>query len=196
MKFSVIHVFGLVREKKSIPVLQGLIRRYIQTRPAPKPPALGGTDLTLPEDQKAVLAAEALARIKDPSARVLIASLLARLKEDQAPYGLWVRAARALLDLDASHQRSVTVIQSVLGETWIARERKLRALRPLPTFLLLDDPEHAEAQSRDVGEAERLTGWTPRVGFIEFPRDLQARDARDEDMRGLWSPGLLSPLNA
>lgn len=50
-------------------------------------------------------------------------------------------------------------------------------------------PERVE--QHDLGEAERLTGWTPRVGFTDFLRDLTARAARGEDVAHLWAPGQL-----
>jgi len=44
-------------------------------------------------------------------------------------------------------------------------------------------------EQHDMSEAERLTGWTPKVGFVEFLTDLAARDARGEDVANLWAPG-------
>jgi nucleoside-diphosphate-sugar epimerase len=46
-------------------------------------------------------------------------------------------------------------------------------------------------EQHDMSEAERLTGWMPRFGFMEFLHDLQARDARGEDVVNLWAPGQL-----
>lgn len=50
-------------------------------------------------------------------------------------------------------------------------------------------PERVE--QHDLGEAERLTGWTPKVGFVDFLRDLTTREARGEDVAQLWAPGQL-----
>ena len=47
----------------------------------------------------------------------------------------------------------------------------------------------ASVERHDLSEAERLLGWTPKVGFAEFLQDLKARDARGEDVRTLWAPG-------
>ena len=44
-------------------------------------------------------------------------------------------------------------------------------------------------EQHDMSEVRRLTGWTPSFGIVEFFRDLQARDARGEDVRALWAPG-------
>ena len=44
-------------------------------------------------------------------------------------------------------------------------------------------------EQHDLSEAERLTGWRPQIGFIEFLRDLKARDARGEDVRALRAIG-------
>jgi hypothetical protein len=49
----------------------------------------------------------------------------------------------------------------------------------------------ARVEQHDLGEAQRLMGWTPKIGFVEFLRDLQARDARGEDVSTLWAPGQL-----
>src|SRR5437763_1411086 len=48
-------------------------------------------------------------------------------------------------------------------------------------------PERVE--QHDLSEAKDLLGWEPRVGFVDFLRDLQRRDAHGEDVRGLWAPG-------
>ncbi len=48
-----------------------------------------------------------------------------------------------------------------------------------------------DVEQHDLSEAERLTGWTPQIGFAEFLRDLQARDKRGEDVANLWAPGQL-----
>ena len=48
-------------------------------------------------------------------------------------------------------------------------------------------PERVE--QHDLSEAERLTGWRPAFGIVEFLRDLKARDARGEDVAALWAPG-------
>lgn len=46
-------------------------------------------------------------------------------------------------------------------------------------------------EQHDLSEAERLFGWRPKVGFVEFLQDLKSRDARGEDIRSLWAPGML-----
>ena len=48
-------------------------------------------------------------------------------------------------------------------------------------------------EQHDLSEASRLLGWAPQIGFIEFLRDLKARDARGEDVAKLWAPGQLPP---
>ncbi len=53
----------------------------------------------------------------------------------------------------------------------------------------IDLPQRVE--QHDLSEAERALGWTPTVGFVEFLRDLQLRDARGEDVAALWAPGQL-----
>ena len=48
-------------------------------------------------------------------------------------------------------------------------------------------PERVE--QHDLSEAERLTGWRPAVGFVQFLQDLKERDSRGEDVKALWSSG-------
>jgi UDP-glucose 4-epimerase len=50
-------------------------------------------------------------------------------------------------------------------------------------------PERVE--QHDLSEAARLMDWRPQVGFLDFVRDLKARDERGEDVRALWAPGRL-----
>ncbi|MGC4190232.1 MAG: NAD(P)-dependent oxidoreductase [Thermomicrobiales bacterium] len=47
-------------------------------------------------------------------------------------------------------------------------------------------PERVE--QHDLSEVSDVIGWTPKVGFLDFLRDLQARDARGEDVRALVVP--------
>jgi nucleoside-diphosphate-sugar epimerase len=48
-----------------------------------------------------------------------------------------------------------------------------------------------DVEQHDMAEAERLTGWTPKIGFAEFLRDLQSREGRGEEVAQLWAPGQL-----
>ena len=47
-------------------------------------------------------------------------------------------------------------------------------------------------EQHDLAEAKTQLGWEPKYGFVEFLRDLQARDARGENVRALWTPSDLS----
>lgn len=47
-------------------------------------------------------------------------------------------------------------------------------------------------EQHDLSEAETILGWTPKVSFLTFLKDLAAREARGEDIRALWSPGSLT----
>ena len=51
----------------------------------------------------------------------------------------------------------------------------------------------ASVEQHDLSEASRVLGWTPQIGFVEFLRDLKARDARGDDVAKLWAPGQLPP---
>ena len=44
-------------------------------------------------------------------------------------------------------------------------------------------------EQHDLSEAKEKIDWTPAIGFTEFLRDLQQRDARGEDVTWLWAPG-------
>jgi nucleoside-diphosphate-sugar epimerase len=49
----------------------------------------------------------------------------------------------------------------------------------------------ATLEQHDLGEADRLLGWRPRVNGLDFLRDLQRRDAAGEDVSKLWAHGEL-----
>lgn len=72
-----------------------------------------------------------------------------------------------------------------LGPDWC--ESQVPGARALLEKYALPLPERVE--QHDMAEAARLTGWTPKVGFAEFLRDLQGRDRRGEDVSRLWAPG-------
>ncbi len=74
-----------------------------------------------------------------------------------------------------------------LGPEWC--ETQLPGARQLLEKYNIPLPEKVE--QHDLTEAERLLGWRPAVGFLHFLRDLQARDARGEDVAALWVPGEL-----
>lgn len=46
-----------------------------------------------------------------------------------------------------------------------------------------------DVEQHDLTEAEQRLGWTPKIGFVEFLRDLQERDVCGEDVTKLWAPG-------
>ncbi len=74
-----------------------------------------------------------------------------------------------------------------LGPAWC--EERLPGARGLIAKYALDLP--ARVEQHDLSAAARVLGWTPSVGFLDFLRDLQARDARGEDASALWVPGEL-----
>lgn len=74
-----------------------------------------------------------------------------------------------------------------LGPDWC--EAQVPGAKALMEKYGITGPESVE--HNDLSEAKRLLGWEPSVGFVEFLQDLQARDARGEDVRGLWAPGQL-----
>ncbi len=74
-----------------------------------------------------------------------------------------------------------------LGPQWC--EQQMPGTRGLIEKYDLRLPERVE--QHDLSEAERVLGWRPRIGFLEFLRDLQERDARGEDVGRLIVPGEL-----
>ncbi|GMK46972.1 hypothetical protein PghCCS26_41010 [Paenibacillus glycanilyticus] len=48
-----------------------------------------------------------------------------------------------------------------------------------------------EVEQHDLSEAKRVMGWQPRVGFIDFLRDLKLRDEQGLRIRGLVVPSEL-----
>ena len=74
-----------------------------------------------------------------------------------------------------------------LGPDWC--EEQVQGATALIAKYELELPQTVE--HHDLSEAERLMGWTPRVGFVEFLRDLQQRDAKGEDVRAITVPGEL-----
>ena len=74
-----------------------------------------------------------------------------------------------------------------LGADWC--ERQVPGARDLIEKYGLELPRRVE--QHDLAEAARVLGWRPSVNFVDFLRDLAARDARGEDVRGLQVPGEL-----
>ncbi len=74
-----------------------------------------------------------------------------------------------------------------LGPDWC--EKQLPGARELIRKYNLDLPEKVE--QHDLSEAANLLGWKPKIGFVEFLRDLQQRDSSGEDVRALHAPGQL-----
>jgi nucleoside-diphosphate-sugar epimerase len=74
-----------------------------------------------------------------------------------------------------------------LGPAWC--EAQVPGARGLLEKYNIHLPEKVE--QHDLADAERRLNWKPAVGFLDFLRDLQARDARGEDVNSLWTPGEL-----
>ncbi|QGQ99002.1 NAD(P)-dependent oxidoreductase [Paenibacillus psychroresistens] len=74
-----------------------------------------------------------------------------------------------------------------LGPDWC--ELMVPGSRELISKYQIELPHTVE--QHDLSEAERLLGWKPRVGFVEFLRDLKIRDEQGEDVHSLWVPSEL-----
>jgi nucleoside-diphosphate-sugar epimerase len=73
------------------------------------------------------------------------------------------------------------------GPDWC--EQQVPGARGLIEKYRLALPERVE--QHDLSEAAAVFGWRPRVGFIDFLRDLKHRDERGEDVAVLCVPGEL-----
>ncbi len=115
-------------------------------------------------------------------------------------------ASATVASLVAGHERRIGLFRTIVhtnhglppevvsdfrtnGPAWC--EAQLPGAQKLIEKYNLSLPERVE--QHDLSEAERLTGWTPKYGFIEFLRDLAERDARGEDVKSLWSSGQIEP---
>ena len=74
------------------------------------------------------------------------------------------------------------------GPDWL--EQQVPGANALIAKYDLPLPETVE--QHDLSSAAEVLGWTPSVGFLDFLRDLQARDARGEDVAALVAPGALA----
>ncbi|MCZ8517027.1 NAD(P)-dependent oxidoreductase [Paenibacillus filicis] len=52
-------------------------------------------------------------------------------------------------------------------------------------------PLPEKVEQHDLKDAERILGWKPAVGFLDFLRDLKARDEKGIDVTNLWVPSEL-----
>lgn len=76
-----------------------------------------------------------------------------------------------------------------LGPDWC--EEQVPGAKDLIARYALYLPESVE--QHDLSMAESVLGWTPQVTFVDFLKDLKARDARKEDVRAMFVPGELPP---
>ncbi len=99
------------------------------------------------------------------------------------------RVDRFCTIVHTNHGMPVEVVERFreLGPAWC--EAQLPGARELLEKYTIPLPDKVE--QHDLTEAERRLGWSPAVGFLDFLRDLQARDARGEDVTALWVPGEL-----
>jgi nucleoside-diphosphate-sugar epimerase len=74
-----------------------------------------------------------------------------------------------------------------LGPIWC--EERVPGARHLIEKYSIPLPEKVE--QHDLSEAKRVLGWKPAVSFLDFLRDLKARDAKGIDIAGLWVPSEL-----
>lgn len=113
-------------------------------------------------------------------------------------------ASATIAALRAAHEKRIGLFRTIVhtdhhmpaevvsdfrahGPDWC--EQQVPGAQALLHKYNIDLPERVE--QHDLGEAEKQLGWTPRIGFVAFLRDLQERDARGENVASLWAPGQL-----
>ncbi|GLX70679.1 hypothetical protein MU1_50250 [Paenibacillus glycanilyticus] len=74
-----------------------------------------------------------------------------------------------------------------LGPEWC--EQQIPGITKLLELYNIALPD--EVEQHDLSEAKRIIGWEPRVGFIEFLRDLQLRHEQSLEIHGLVVPSEL-----
>jgi nucleoside-diphosphate-sugar epimerase len=72
-----------------------------------------------------------------------------------------------------------------LGPDWL--EQQMPGAKKLIEKYGIEIPNQLE--QHDMSEAARLMGWKPSFNILNFLRDLQARDARGEDVKKIWASG-------
>jgi nucleoside-diphosphate-sugar epimerase len=99
------------------------------------------------------------------------------------------RFGRFMTIVHTDHGMPPEVVQDFRrhGADWC--ESQIPSAATLLTKYGVSLPERVE--QHDLSEAARLMDWRPQVGFLDFVRDLKARDERGEDVRALWAPGRL-----
>lgn len=98
-----------------------------------------------------------------------------------------IQLFRTIVHTDHGMPPEVVTNFGDLGAAWC--EEQVPGARELMRKYELDLPSQVE--QHDMSEAAQLLGWKPQIGFPDFLRDLQSRDARGEDARALWAPGQL-----
>ena len=93
------------------------------------------------------------------------------------------RVERFCTIVHTNHGMPADVVERfrALGPAWC--EAQVPGARQLLEKYTIPLPDTVE--QHDLTEAARVLGWQPRVGFLDFLRDLQARDARGEDVAAL-----------
>ncbi len=97
---------------------------------------------------------------------------------------------RTIVHTDHHMPMEVQVDFQRLGPDWC--ETQVPGALDLIARYELPLPERVE--QHDLSEAKARMDWEPKVGFVEFLRDLQARETRGENIRALFTPSDLSQV--
>jgi nucleoside-diphosphate-sugar epimerase len=95
-----------------------------------------------------------------------------------------VKLFRTIVHTDHGMPEDVVNDFRNLGPDW-CEEHVPGAIRLLQKYEI-KLPEKVE--QHDLSEAERVLGWKPSIGFLDFLRDLKERDARGEDVYNIKVP--------
>lgn len=99
-----------------------------------------------------------------------------------------VRLFRTIVHTHHGMPQAVQADFRRLGPDWC--EEQLPGAKDLIIKYDVALPDRVE--QHDLSEAKMQLGWAPQVGFIDFLKDLQARDARGEGVSALWTPSDLA----
>lgn len=101
-----------------------------------------------------------------------------------------IRLFRTIVHTDHHMPEEVRAHFRQKGPDWC--ETQVKGATRLIDKYHIEFPDAVE--QHDLNEAKSQIDWKPKVGFVDFLRDLQARDERGEDVRALWTPSDLTSV--
>lgn len=96
---------------------------------------------------------------------------------------------RTIVHTDHGMPEKVRAEFATLGLPWV--EEQVPGATALLHKYAIALPDSVE--QHDLTPADDVLGWKPEVNFLVFLRDLEARDARGDDVTAITLPGTLYP---